>query len=160
MDYETRDVRRSFSFQFHPELLADLREFNISRSHDYNLFKNDDVIFLLHGYGSNELDLFTTSEELGSGNFLWKPKGAILRDVIESYSKKAHMNNGYSLVNTPHIGKSILWETSGHLDHYSENMYPPISHDENNETDVGQQVKIRQCKPISKTKFWSLAKEE
>ena len=82
----------------------------------------------------NELDLFTTSEELGSGNFLWKPKGAILRDVIESYSKKAHMNNGYSLVNTPHIGKSILWETSGHLDHYSENMYPPISHEENNET--------------------------
>ena len=82
----------------------------------------------------NELDLFTTSEELGSGNFLWKPKGAILRDVIESYSKKAHMNNGYSLVNTPHIGKSILWETSGHLDHYSENMYPPITHDENNET--------------------------
>ena len=82
----------------------------------------------------NELDLFTTSEELGSGNFLWKPKGAILRDVIESYSKKAHMNNGYSLVNTPHIGKSILWETSGHLDHYSENMYPPISHEENKET--------------------------
>ena len=82
----------------------------------------------------NELNLFTTSEELGSGNFLWKPKGAILRDVIESYSKKAHMNNGYSLVNTPHIGKSILWETSGHLDHYSENMYPPISHEENNET--------------------------
>ncbi len=82
----------------------------------------------------NELDLFTTSEELGSGNFLWKPKGAILRDVIESYSKKAHMNNGYSLVNTPHIGKSILWETSGHLDHYSENMYPPIKHEENNET--------------------------
>ena len=82
----------------------------------------------------NELDLFTSSEELGSGNFLWKPKGAILRDVIESYSKKAHMNNGYSLVNTPHIGKSILWETSGHLDHYSENMYPPIRHEENNET--------------------------
>ena len=82
----------------------------------------------------NELDLFTSSDELGSGNFLWKPKGAILRDVIESYSKKAHINNGYSLVNTPHIGKSVLWETSGHLDHYSENMYPPINHEENNET--------------------------
>ena len=81
-----------------------------------------------------ELDLFTSSEELGSGNFLWKPKGAVLRDVIETYSKKAHLQNGYSLVNTPHIGKSILWETSGHLDHYSENMYPPINHDENNET--------------------------
>ena len=82
----------------------------------------------------NELDLFTSSDELGSGNFLWKPKGAILRDVIESYSKRAHINNGYSLVNTPHIGKSVLWETSGHLDHYSENMYPPIYHEENNET--------------------------
>ena len=82
----------------------------------------------------NELDLFTSSDELGSGNFLWKPKGAILRDVIETYSKKAHINNGYSLVNTPHIGKSVLWETSGHLDHYSENMYPPINHEENNET--------------------------
>ena len=82
----------------------------------------------------NELDLFTSSDELGSGNFLWKPKGAILRDVIESYSKKAHINNGYSLVNTPHIGKSVLWETSGHLEHYSENMYPPINHEENNET--------------------------
>src|SRR5210317_127515 len=82
----------------------------------------------------NELDLFASTEELGSGNFLWKPKGAVLRDIIETYSKKAHLQNGYSLVNTPHIGKSILWETSGHLDHYRENMYPPINHDENNET--------------------------
>ncbi len=82
----------------------------------------------------NELNLFTTSNELGSGNFLWKPKGAILRDLIETYSKTAHLNNGYDLVNTPHIGKSILWETSGHLKHYKENMFPPIVHEENDET--------------------------
>ena len=82
----------------------------------------------------NELNLFTSAAELGSGNFLWKPKGAILRDLIESYSKKAHLNNGYNLVNTPHIGRSILWETSGHLKHYKENMYPPLEHIENNET--------------------------
>ena len=82
----------------------------------------------------NELDLFTSSEELGSGNFLWKPKGAVLRDVIETYSKNAHLQNGYSLVNTPHIGKSILWETSGHLEHYKENMFPPLNHIENNES--------------------------
>ena len=82
----------------------------------------------------NELNLFTSATELGSGNFLWKPKGAILRDLIESYSKKAHLNNGYNLVNTPHIGRSILWETSGHLKHYKENMYPPLEHIENNET--------------------------
>ena len=60
----------------------------------------------------NEMNLFTTAEELGSGNFLWKPKGAVLRDLIETYSKNAHLNNGYQLVNTPHIGKSVLWETS------------------------------------------------
>ena len=82
----------------------------------------------------NELNLFTTSNELGSGNFLWKPKGAILRDLIETYSKNAHLNNDYDLVNTPHIGKSILWETSGHLNHYKENMFPPIVHEENDET--------------------------
>jgi threonyl-tRNA synthetase len=82
----------------------------------------------------NELNLFTSAAELGSGNFLWKPKGAILRDLIESYSKKAHLNNGYNLVNTPHIGRSILWETSGHLKHYKENMFPPLEHIENNET--------------------------
>ena len=82
----------------------------------------------------NELNLFTTSNELGSGNFLWKPKGAILRDLIETYSKNAHLNNHYDLVNTPHIGKSILWETSGHLNHYKENMFPPIVHEENDET--------------------------
>ncbi len=82
----------------------------------------------------NELNLFTSATELGSGNFLWKPKGAILRDLIESYSKKAHLNNGYNLVNTPHIGRSILWETSGHLKHYKENMFPPLEHIENNET--------------------------
>lgn len=82
----------------------------------------------------NELNLFTTSDDIGSGHFLWKPKGAILRDVIETYSKKAHLENDYNLVSTPHIGKSILWETSGHLNHYKENMYPPIEHKENNET--------------------------
>jgi len=82
----------------------------------------------------NELNLFTTTNEIGSGNFLWKPKGAILRDLIETFSKNAHLNNGYDLVNTPHIGKSILWETSGHLNHYKENMFPPIIHEENEET--------------------------
>ena len=82
----------------------------------------------------NELNLFTSTDELGSGNFIWKPNGAILRDVIETYSKNAHLSNDYQLVNTPHIGKSILWETSGHLAHYKENMYPPVVHEENNET--------------------------
>ena len=76
-----------------------------------------------------ELKLFTTADELGPGQFLWQPNGAILRNEIESFSKKAHIKNGYDFVNTPHIGRSILWETSGHLSHYKEGMYPALKDD-------------------------------
>lgn len=73
-----------------------------------------------------ELELFTSADELGPGQFLWKPNGALLRNIIENYSKIAHINNGYSFVNTPHIGRSTLWETSGHLEHYEDAMFPPL----------------------------------
>ena len=81
-----------------------------------------------------ELELFTTADELGPGQFLWKPNGALLRNTIETYSKKAHIQNGYDFVNTPHIGRSILWETSGHLEHYEEGMYPPLQSKDNDDT--------------------------
>ena len=81
----------------------------------------------------NELNLFVNTEEIGPGQFLWKPKGSILRQNIEDYSKKAHADNGYEYAYTPHIGRSILWETSGHLDYYKEGMYPPLKNDENND---------------------------
>ena len=81
-----------------------------------------------------ELELFTSADELGPGQFLWKPNGALLRNTIETYSKKAHIQNGYDLVNTPHIGRSILWETSGHLEHYEEGMYPPLQSKDNDDT--------------------------
>ncbi len=74
-----------------------------------------------------ELKLFSTAEELGPGQFLWHPNGSLLRNEIESFSKEAHIKNGYEFVNTPHIGKSILWETSGHLSHYKEGMYPALT---------------------------------
>ena len=80
-----------------------------------------------------ELELFTTADELGPGQFLWKPNGALLRNTIENYSKKAHIQNGYEFVNTPHIGRSILWETSGHLEHYEEGMYPPLQSKDNDD---------------------------
>ena len=80
-----------------------------------------------------ELSLFTTADELGPGQFLWKPNGALLRNIIENYSKKAHIDNGYDFVNTPHIGRSVLWETSGHLDHYEEGMYPPLKSKDNDD---------------------------
>ena len=70
-----------------------------------------------------ELNLFSINEEVGSGLILWHPKGTTLRNQIEDYWKKEHIKNNYQLVMTPHVGKSELWKTSGHLDFYEENMY-------------------------------------
>jgi threonyl-tRNA synthetase len=77
-----------------------------------------------------ELDLYSTHEEAGAGLIYWHPKGALIRHLVEEYWKKQHFKNGYDLINTPHIGKSWLWETSGHLGFYKENMYAPLSIDE------------------------------
>ncbi len=77
-----------------------------------------------------DLDLYSTHEEAGAGLIYWHPKGALIRYLIEQYWKKQHFKHGYQLINTPHIGKSWLWETSGHLGFYKENMYAPLSIDE------------------------------
>ncbi len=73
-----------------------------------------------------ELGLFSTSQEVGSGLILWHPKGALIRHLAEEYCKQEHLANGYDLVYSPHIGRASLWETSGHLAWYKENMYAPI----------------------------------
>jgi threonyl-tRNA synthetase len=73
-----------------------------------------------------ELDLFSISEDVGAGLILWHPNGAMMRHLIEAYWKDQHIKAGYKLVYTPHIGKSTLWETSGHLGFYNESMYAPI----------------------------------
>lgn len=77
-----------------------------------------------------ELDLFAFYQEVGPGLVHWLPKAALIRDIIEGFWKKEHYKAGYSLVYTPHIGKSNLWETSGHLEFYAENMYAPMQIDE------------------------------
>jgi threonyl-tRNA synthetase len=73
-----------------------------------------------------ELDLFSFPEELGGGLAVWHPKGATIRRVMEDFSRVEHERAGYELVFSPHIAKSNLWETSGHLDFYAESMYPPM----------------------------------
>jgi threonyl-tRNA synthetase len=73
-----------------------------------------------------DLDLFSLHEEAGAGLIYWHPKGARIRDAIEDYWREVHRRDGYEILYTPHIGKSWLWETSGHLDFYAESMYPPI----------------------------------
>jgi threonyl-tRNA synthetase len=73
-----------------------------------------------------ELDLFSIDDQIGGGLVLWHPKGARVRQEIEQFWKEEHYKNGYELVYTPHVGRSTLWETSGHLGFYSENMYAPM----------------------------------
>ena len=77
-----------------------------------------------------QLDLFSIHEEAGAGLIYWHPKGARVRNEIEDFWKKEHLKNGYDLLYSPHIGKSQLWETSGHLSHFAENMYSPMQIDE------------------------------
>ena len=73
-----------------------------------------------------ELDLYSISENVGSGLVLWHPNGAMVRFLAERFWEDQHLKNGYDFVYTPHIGKADLWKTSGHLDFYAENMYAPI----------------------------------
>jgi len=77
-----------------------------------------------------ELDLFSFPEEVGSGLPIFHPKGAMIRMEMEEYSRRRHVEAGYSFVNTPHITKAQLFETSRHLDWYREGMYPPMQLDE------------------------------
>jgi threonyl-tRNA synthetase len=73
-----------------------------------------------------ELDLFSFPEEIGSGLPVFHPKGGIIRREMEAYSRKRHEEAGYSFVNTPHITKGHLFETSGHLPYYADTMFPPM----------------------------------
>ena len=76
-----------------------------------------------------DLDLFHINPEVGPGLALWHPKGAMVRHLIEEFCKREHLANGYDFVYSPHIGRGQLWETSGHLGFYRENMYAPMEMD-------------------------------
>ena len=71
-----------------------------------------------------ELDLFSLQEQAGPGLVYWHPKGGRIRTAVEDFWRREHQQNGYEIIFTPHVGKSWLWETSGHLDFYAEGMYP------------------------------------
>jgi threonyl-tRNA synthetase len=76
-----------------------------------------------------ELDLYSTSEDLGSGLILWHPKGARIRAIIEQYWRERHWAGGYDVLYTPHIAREVLFQTSGHLDFYKDGMYSPMDID-------------------------------
>src|SRR5947208_3559257 len=73
-----------------------------------------------------QLDLFSSPEELGPARWVWHPRGGVFRKELEDYVRDLHLARGYDLVTTPHIARSVLWETSGPLAKYAENMYPPM----------------------------------
>ena len=78
---------------------------------------------------ATELDLLSFPSELGGGLAVWHPKGAIVRKLMEDYSRERHEEGGYQFVYTPHLANQRLFQTSGHLDFYADGMYPPMEMD-------------------------------
>ena len=77
-----------------------------------------------------ELDLFSFPRELGAGLIVWHPKGGMIRKLVEDHSRRLHEHYGFEFVFSPHLAKEVLWETSGHLEWYAENMYPAMEMDQ------------------------------
>jgi threonyl-tRNA synthetase len=82
-----------------------------------------------HRLLGRQLDLFSSPDELGPGLWVWHPRGGVFRKQLEDWVRDLHLARGYDLVVTPHIARSVLWETSGHLAKYADNMYPPMRTD-------------------------------
>jgi len=99
-----------------------------------------------HRILGQKLDLFHIDDNLGPGLILWHPKGAILKRLIENYALNEYLKNGYQLVNTPHLAKLQLWNTSGHTGFYRESMFPAIHlKDINIEEKDDYQIKPMNC---------------
>lgn len=107
---------------------------------DEYLYRLEEAELRDHRKLGPELDLFSSPPELGSGLVLWHPKGGVIRKIMEDHSRRLHERFGFDFVFTPHLAKADLWETSGHLGYYAENMYPGI------EMDGGQEYRV---KPMS-----------
>ncbi len=104
------------SFPSEQELNEYLKKLEEARKRDHRILGRD-------------LDLYSFHEEIGPGLILWHPKGAAIRHTIEEFWVNEHLKRDYELVYTPHVGRAKLWEVSGHLDFYRENMYPAMELD-------------------------------
>ena len=97
--------------------------------HDAHLLRLEEAAKRDHRKLGVELDLFSFPDEIGSGLAVFHPKGGVIRRVMEDYSRKRHEESGYEFVYSPHITKSTLFEKSGHLQWYSDGMFPPMKLD-------------------------------
>jgi len=96
---------------------------------DY-LTKQEEAAKRDHRLINKQLNLYTAPEEIGGGLIIYGPKGGRIRSIVEEFWRQEHFKNGYEILYSPHIGLSKLWEISGHLENYKENMYSPIDIDE------------------------------
>ncbi len=103
--------------------------FNNVEELNLHLKKLEDIKKRDHRNLGRDMDLFSIHPDAGSGLIYWHPKGARIRTIIESFWKDEHIKSGYQLVISPHIGRSWLWEKSGHLDCFKELMYSPMEID-------------------------------
>ena len=118
-DEKNKQMQRIYGISFPKKKMLD----------DYILFleeakKRD------HRKVGKQLDLFSIHEEAGAGLIYWHPKGARIRNTVETFWREEHFKGGYDLLYSPHMGKSWLWETSGHLGFYKDSMYSPMTIDE------------------------------
>ena len=90
---------------------------------DAHLVRLEEIKRRDHRKLGKDLDLFSVHEDVGGGLVLWHPKGAMIRKIIEDFWREEHQKNGYDFVYSPHVGRAHLWEQSGHLSFYRENMY-------------------------------------
>ena len=105
------------AFESQEELLRHLDRLEEAKKRDHRTLGRD-------------LDLFSVHEDVGAGLIIWHPKGARVRNLFEEFWKAEHYKRGYELVYTPNIGRANLWETSGHLDFFQENMFSPSLNDD------------------------------
>lgn len=96
---------------------------------DEHLLRLEEAARRDHRRLGRDLGFFSVAEGVGPGLILWHPRGARVRAIMEDYARAEHLRRGYQLVYSPHIGKSTLWETSGHLNFFRENMYEAIDVD-------------------------------
>ena len=104
------------AFESEEELSAHLQRLEEARRRDHRVL-------------GRQLDLFSISDEVGPGLVIWHPAGATVRSQVEDLWRREHIDAGYSIIYTPHVGKADLWRTSGHLDFYAENMFAPMDMD-------------------------------
>jgi threonyl-tRNA synthetase len=103
---------------------------NTAKELEEYLWKVEEAKKRDHRKLGKDLDLFQINPEVGPGLAIWHPKGAMVRHLIEEFCKNEHLKNGYDFVYSPHVGRGQLWETSGHLGFYRENMYAPMEMDQ------------------------------